>query len=1224
MANVIQPNNNTSLYNSTGNAIPTTGNLDANNINASGNVVVGGYIIANGSITTESNFVGNLVGNVTGNVTGNIVLSGGNTEIIYNNNGVTGSSPAFTFNQASNVVSATGNITANYYFGNGSQLTGLPATYSNANVEALLPVYTGDYAGANINLTGYVSATGNVTGNYILGNGSQLTGITTNYSNANVQAYLPTYTGNLNPNFVSATGNVTAAVLKTSGATGNIVGANYVSANFYLGDGGLLSNITSSYGNAQVAAYLTTYTGNLTAGNVSATGNITGTYFIGNGSQLTGLPAGYSNADVNSHLAAFGSNTISTTGNVTAGYFLGDGSQLTNLPVQPGTYANANVANYLPTYSGNIAVTNLTAATTTATGNISIGGNITLTATPEARILSSQDLRISAAATEDLFLSNPSIAMANIWLDAGNIRMAQNSGSGNTNVLVTGQITATGNITGNYLIGDGSLITNLPGGSYGNANVANYLPTFSGNLTAGNISATGNITGAYILGNGSQLTGLPAGYSNTDVNNHLAAFGSNTISTTGNVTVGYIIGDGSQLTNLPAGNYSNANVANYLPTYSGNIGTLNSSILEVNGDQIHIHATNAVSNVNGISLNTPSGGSFVAMETPKVYIAEPTGGGGTQLQVAGNISTSPGNVLVTGYVTATGNVTGNYFIGNGSQLTGLPAGYSNADVNSHLAAFGSNTISTTGNVTAGYFFGDGSQLTNLPAGSYSNANVSAFMGAFGSNTISTTGTVTAGNITGGNLLTSGVITATGTVTAGNVIYTNVDGTTGQVLTTYGNGVTYFSTVSGGSGSPGGADTQIQFNNANAFAGNSNMTFNVSTGNITLGNIVTNVNKVQTVSAIDQSNVTAFGTTTPWRIMIGNGYVDGTANSVYSLTSPGTVSSVTNSARALVADYITMPNNGSRFCEQVTMTWVAWAANISNASTRVSSQRNEITVGGGSSNYNYTGNNTTAVTAVSNQLYLGRGTNANLSAVGNTISTGVMTNFNQSTISANSQANLVIGVQSQIQGTDNSGSGYGNAVVATAFYASMPTGLSNTSVTPTTSYTSYYHPGTSNSLGLSYTSNMGVMVRNATDYYAFRNDDVLAKAKLGMLDSFHELNANTATTTGNITISKTDGQVQTIYPTGNVTIASFTGFQTRVQKPNSVYVNTADTVTLMVHQGATPYTVTMPTGNANIRYNNGTSTVPSTANTTVMISITGTYNYTSSANQYLVTISGEFS
>jgi hypothetical protein len=133
-----------------------------------------------------------------------------------------------------------------------------------------------------------------------------------------------------------------------------------------------------------------------------------------------------------------------------------------------------------------------------------------------------------------------------------------------------------------------------------------------------------------------------------------------------------------------------------------------------------------------------------------------------------------------GALSATGNITGNVFIGNGSQLTGLPASYGNANVVANLAALGSNPVSTTGNITGGnlltvglvsvtgnvtgnYFIGNGSQLTGLPA-TYGNANVVANLAALGSNPVSTTG-----NVNGGNLLTVGLISATANITGGNVI-----------------------------------------------------------------------------------------------------------------------------------------------------------------------------------------------------------------------------------------------------------------------------------------------------------------------------------------------------------------------------------------------------------------------------------------------------------------------
>jgi hypothetical protein len=70
----------------------------------------------------------------------------------------------------------------------------------------------------------------------------------------------------------------------------------------------------------------------------------------------------------------------------------------------------------------------------------------------------------------------------------------------------------------------------------------------------------------------------------------------------------------------------------------------------------------------------------------------------SSLSTAGNVT--GGNILTGGLVSVTGNITGSYFIGNGSQLTGLAATYGNSNVVTLLATFGSNSISTTGNITA--------------------------------------------------------------------------------------------------------------------------------------------------------------------------------------------------------------------------------------------------------------------------------------------------------------------------------------------------------------------------------------------------------------------------------------------------------------------------------------------------------------------------------------------
>ena len=88
--------------------------------------------------------------------------------------------------------------------------------------------------------------------------------------------------------------------------------------------------------------------------------------------------------------------------------------------------------------------------------------------------------------------------------------------------------------------------------------------------------------------------------------------------------------------------------------------------------------------------------------------------GSSNIKVAlnGNATTSVGGIpnvvvvsgsgqSVTGNITASGNIRASYLLGNGSQLTGLPASYTNSNVTTLLAAFGSNTISSTANITGG-------------------------------------------------------------------------------------------------------------------------------------------------------------------------------------------------------------------------------------------------------------------------------------------------------------------------------------------------------------------------------------------------------------------------------------------------------------------------------------------------------------------------------------------
>ena len=132
------------------------------------------------------------------------------------------------------------------------------------------------------------------------------------------------------------------------------------------------------------------------------------------------------------------------------------------------------------------------------------------------------------------------------------------------------------------------------------------------------------------------------------------------------------------------------------------------------------------------------------------------------------------NAYTFGSVTATGNVTGNYFIGNGSQLTGISGGGGSSISNGTSNV---TVISSGGNVTVG-------------VGGTPNVVVFATTGEYVTGLISATA-----NVTGGNLITAGLASVTGNVNIGNatgVTWANASGA--RAWTYYNNAASSLDTV----------------------------------------------------------------------------------------------------------------------------------------------------------------------------------------------------------------------------------------------------------------------------------------------------------------------------------------------------------------------------------------------------------------------------------------------
>jgi len=293
----------------------------------------------------------------------------------------------------------------------------------------------------------------------------------------------------------------------------------------------------------------------------------------------------------------------------------------------------------------------------------------------------------------------------------------------------------------------------------------------------------------------------------------------NTITTINNVTLANVtITSGtSNVTNV---NVTSINVVNVTATLA-NITTLNATSAFITTGNI------ATANVGNLSLlnalTVPNGGTGrVTLPVNNVLL-----GNGTS-PVA---SVAPGNV-------------GNVLTSTGSAWVSTAATGGGS---------GNGTVSNVSVVSANGFSG-------TVANSTSNAAITlsaTFMGIAWANSTGQLGNVAVGTgLSFSN--TTGVLTATGAVanavtavTATAPVFSSggttpdisflAPGTAGNVLTSTGSAWISNAAVGGG-GTPGGGFTTVQFNNAGAFGGTANLTFNgttlnaasinVSTGNLT--------------------------------------------------------------------------------------------------------------------------------------------------------------------------------------------------------------------------------------------------------------------------------------------------------------------------------------------------------------------------------------------------------
>jgi hypothetical protein len=471
----------------------------------------------------------------------------------------------------------------------------------------------------------------------------------------------------------------------------------------------------------------------------------------------------------------------------------------------------------------------------------------------------------------------------NILSVSGNIVSNNFIGSGNITIA---SVNANGNVTANYFIGNGSQLTGVSASS---ANFANYAgnvtvssqPNITSVGTLVSLSVAGNVTaGNANLGNSAVanfFTGRFYGNANTagtvttNAQPNITSVGTlSNLSVAGNITSGnanlgniatanFYFGNGAFLTGVGNANYSPlANFANY----AGNVTVSSQPNITSVGTLLNVDTSgNVTATANIIGANVTANQYFNALNA---NITGSTNLSGIVTVTNTGTITSLGNVNFTAAPNVTLGTVANLHISGGV------AGYflrTDGAGNLSWSAGGGGGNGTPGGNTTEIQFND-----NGVFGASANLTFNPFSYVLAVPTINTT-TVSIANTltvnTTANLYTTninGVLTATSNINAtmspninlGSVSNLHIQGgTNGYVLSTDGAGnLSWTAGGGGGNGTPGGSNTQIQYNDQGVFNGSSFFTFNENTNNVQVaGNLIANALTLGSgIYAFSRSNV----------------------------------------------------------------------------------------------------------------------------------------------------------------------------------------------------------------------------------------------------------------------------------------------------------------------------------------------------------------------------------
>jgi hypothetical protein len=263
--------------------------------------------------------------------------------------------------------------------------------------------------------------------------------------------------------------------------------------------------------------------------------------------------------------------------------------------------------------------------------------------------------------------------------------------------------------------------------------------SITGNISAGNVGAT-TFTGAL---SGAATT---AGTVTTAAQPNITSTGTLvSLTVTGNVAAGNVLTNNLLYANGNAWDLQQPGGSNTQVQYNNDDSFGGSSAFTFNSGTNTLTATN----IAGTTLSASGNANVGNLGTVGITATGTIAGGnlttGGLISATGNVTGA--NIFTAGQVNANGNIIvqpGAFFIGNGSQLSGIDAtAIQNGNSNVQVIANGIVTTSVAGNANIFAVLGTGIQANGT-------ASVS-------------------GTVTGGNVSTGGFVTATGNITGANVI-----------------------------------------------------------------------------------------------------------------------------------------------------------------------------------------------------------------------------------------------------------------------------------------------------------------------------------------------------------------------------------------------------------------------------------------------------------------------